>query len=227
MEKIVENLYRIKEKVAAAQAVSGYNEEIELIAASKNQPPESLLMLASEGSVTVFGENKVQEYMTKKDTGLTFDIIGRLQTNKVKYVVGNVRLIQSVDRFELLQEIEKKAEKRGIIQSVLMEVNSGGEENKGGVLPENIRSFAELFLDCPHVKLEGIMAVAPIADENTLRRLFENVREKFELLKTDLSGIKYLSMGMSEDYETAIKCGSNMVRLGRALFGENSRSIIK
>lgn len=222
MEQVFRNLDDILREISMLCAKKGIDEKsIEIIGASKFRSIETLRALSEDGRVVVFGENKVQEFNSKYDENLTWDIIGQLQTNKVKYVVGKVRYISSLDRFSLAEEIEKVAVKRGVVQKCLVEVNSGEEECKGGLSVDEVEEFLKALKGFEHLEICGIMAVAPqgIGEEN-LKKCFLKVSEKFAELKKNYSGLKVLSMGMSEDFLTAIECGSNQVRLGRVLFGD-------
>ena len=222
METVNKNLNSILTNINALCAKNGMDSNaIEIIGASKFRSIETLRELSSGGVVTIFGENKVQEFNSKYDESLTWDIIGQLQTNKVKYVVGKVRYISSLDRIALAEEIEKVATKRDVVQKCLVEVNSGEEENKGGISVDEVESFLEKLSAYPHLKICGIMAVAPQGiGQDALKKCFLKVAEKFEQLKCKYPDFTVLSMGMSEDYLLAIECGSNQVRLGRVLFGD-------
>ena len=152
--------------------------------------------------------------------GVPVHFIGHLQTNKVRQVVGKVDLIQSADSCELLQLIDRQAGKLGIIQDVLLEVNIGGEESKSGFLPSEIAPLLQTNLRAqyPHVRFRGIMGMATNTDDEAeIRRCFRQLAEIFEGHKGDADG-DTLSMGMSEDYEIAIACGANMVRIGSTIF---------
>lgn len=195
-------------------------EGVELVAASKTRDIETVREAHRLG-VSVFGENRVQELLDKYDPELTWDFIGRLQTNKVKYLIGKVRLIQSVDRKQLSEVIDKEARKKGIVQDVLIEINAGREEDKGGVFFEEVQELADYVSTLQNVRLRGIMAVMPISDDKDyLGGLFEECHRIFEELKTKMPNIDYYSGGMSGDFETAVRHGVNIVRVGRALFGE-------
>ncbi len=225
MENVITNLNEIEAKINQLCTEKGINSEtIELIAASKFRDVEVLLKLNADGRVTVYGENKVQEFRNKYDEKLTWDIIGQLQTNKVKYVVGKVRYISSLDRISLAEEIERVAAQRGVVQKCLIEVNSGEEECKGGLAVDDVNSFLIELQKFSHIKICGIMAVAPqgVGEEN-LKICFKKVKEKFDEIHAHDNEFKVLSMGMSEDFLTAIECGSNQVRLGRILFGERPK----
>ncbi len=222
MEKVLSNLNEIQAQIHSLCLEKGIDENaIELIAASKFRDIETLRALNDDGRVCVFGENKVQEFNSKYDENLSWDIIGQLQTNKVKYVVGKVRYISSLDRLSLAEEIERIAEKRNVIQKCLIEVNSGEEDCKGGLKVDEVESFLDSIKNFSHLKISGLMAVAPQGiGEEGLKKCFKKVHELFLKLNEKNNEIKVLSMGMSEDFLIAIECGSNQVRLGRVLFGE-------
>lgn len=193
--------------------------EITIVAASKTVPVSTLNELPQLG-IKIAGENRVQEFLQKKDAvkGLDWHIIGALQTNKVKHVVGSATLIQSLDRKELGDEINKRSAQKGIVSDVLIEVNVGKEFCKSGVLPQHYKQFVDYVYTLKNVRVRGLMSVLP---KNANLDLYVQMKQRYdELRKTDQSGfIQYLSMGMSSDYVTAIRQGANMVRLGSALFG--------
>ena len=194
-----------------------------LVLASKTVPQETLSALAAVRKGVIYGENRVQELLSKYFTaeGLTWHFIGRLQTNKVKYIVDKVSMIQSVDSLRLAEEIERRSAKIDKVMDVLIEVNVGGEESKGGVPAKECLSLAERIGEMPHLRLCGLMSVLPIADEATLDPLYGQLRDLFKELKAiDKGGnVRYLSAGMSGDYPVALRHGSNMVRIGSAVFG--------
>lgn len=222
METLVNNLNELINDIEAVCTRCGRNpSEVEIVPASKFQPLDSLLALKNDGRIKVFGENRVQEFLTKYTPELEWDIIGQLQTNKVKYIIDKVRLIQSVDRESLAIEIEKQASKINKVQKVLVEINSGAEENKGGILTSEAESFCESLKKFPHIKVIGLMAVAPLGVErDTLKELFLSVKNIYDKIAKYNSDFEVLSMGMSGDYALAIECGSTMIRPGRVLFGE-------
>lgn len=222
MEKIIANLNEIESNIKDLCAKKNIDyKSIELLGASKFRSLETLKFLRDEGRVVTFGENKVQEFNGKYDSTLTWDIIGQLQTNKVKYVVGKVRYISSLDRLSLAEEINRIAEKRGVVQRCLVEVNSGDEECKGGLSVDDVENFLKELAQFSSIKVCGLMAVAPQGiGEDELKKCFSKVNDLFLKLKAQNPEIQVLSMGMSEDYLTAIECGSNQVRLGRILFGD-------
>ena len=195
-----------------------------LVLASKTVPSDTLQALADSRSDLIYGENRVQELLSKyfEKEGLTWHFIGRLQTNKVKYIVDKVSLIQSVDSLRLAEEIERRAAKIGKIMDVLIEVNVGGEENKGGVSERDLFPLLDAVGGMTHLRLKGLMSVLPIGDEKTLAPLYDELLclfEKVKEMKYENFDATYLSAGMSGDYAFALRHGSNMVRLGSAVFG--------
>ena len=201
---------------------------VRLVAISKFHPKEYLSAAYAEGQ-RIFGESHEQE-LAKKVADLPKDIewhfIGHLQTNKVKYLVGVVDLIESVDRLELLECIEKQAEKTGVVQNILFEVNIGAEESKSGFTKEEAAALAARMREFPHVALKGLMAIPPVSEfpgENCryfaeMRNLFVDIKAK----KYDNVSMECLSMGMSDDFTDAIAEGSTMVRIGTAIFGKRN-----
>ncbi|MBP5167158.1 MAG: YggS family pyridoxal phosphate-dependent enzyme [Oscillospiraceae bacterium] len=222
MFSIADNVKAVREKTE--QAAEG--REICLLAASKTKGPE-LIREAIRAGVDAVGENRVNE-MTEKAAlgayeGVPLHFIGRLQKNKVKFVVGRVELIHSVDSPELLQLIGRKAVQLGIVQDILLEINIGREESKGGFSPEQTEQAVGLAAATEGVRLLGLMAIPPVGDVfsekytyfDEMYKLYVDIRAK----KYDNTFINVLSMGMSGDYTQAIKAGSNMVRIGSAIFG--------
>ena len=199
-----------------------------LVAATKTQDSATIAEFHRLAPEAKIGENRVQELVEKYDPALEWHMIGRLQTNKVKYIIDKVSLIHSLDRLELAQEIEKQAAKRGKVQDVLVEVNMGGEESKGGVAPELVNGFIKSLSRFEHMRILGIMSVMPRTDdEDALRKLYASLKALFEDVKGIEQGnadIKYLSAGMSGDYNIALEYDANMVRIGRAIFGERPRN---
>lgn len=196
-----------------------------LIAVTKTHPAEMILPLKALG-LTEIGENRVQEVVEKlPQLGEDFRIhlIGRLQTNKVKYIVGQVAMIQSVDRMALAQEIDRQAQKKGVTVPVLVQVSPVGEEQKGGMTPEEVLPFLHEAAKLSGLQIRGLMAVMPhTPDEALLSTLFGRMRTLFEQLREEaVSGVRMeeLSMGMSGDYLLAAKHGATMVRVGSAIFG--------
>ena len=223
---IAENIARVREEMAAAAREAGRApEEITLVGASKMNDAAACREAIAAG-IDALGENQVQE-MTQKLSENAYDgaplhFIGHLQRNKVKQVVGHVSLIQSVGSLELLDEIEKVADNRGLVQDILLEVNVGGEEAKSGFAPADTEAAAEAALSRSHVRVLGLMTIPPAdADRDTNMRYFEEVRALYVDIDRKLfhNNFKYLSMGMSGDFADAIRCGANMVRVGTAIFG--------
>ena len=195
-----------------------------LVLASKTVSREVLEGLAARRPSVIYGENRVQELLSKYFVreGLTWQFIGRLQTNKVKYIVDKVSLIQSVDSLRLAEEIERRAAKIGKTMDVLVEVNVGGEESKGGVAPEDLPSLLDAIAQMPNLRLQGLMSVLPEGEEQALIPLYQRLFSLYESLKERKDApfdVRYLSAGMSGDYAVALKNGSNMVRIGSKVFG--------
>ena len=212
-------------QAALAEAAQGLYAPPRIIAVTKTHPAEDILPLLEAG-VTDIGENRVQEICEKwPDLQGKFQIhcIGRLQTNKVKYIMDKVCLIQSVDRMNLAVEIDRQAQKADRVMPVLIQVSPAGEEQKGGMPPEEVRPFLEEVRRMPGLQVKGLMAVMPnTPDKAYLEGLFRNMRTLFEQLRAEaVSGVNMqdLSMGMSGDYLLAARCGATMVRLGSALMG--------
>lgn len=219
MQFFSETIDQLKKRIlSAAKKSDKGTQKVYIIAAGKSRSIEQIQALMSSGEISAVGENRVQELLGKFRQDIPFDFIGRLQTNKVKYIIDKVRLIQSVDRENLLLEIDKQAQKHNIVANILIQINTGKEATKGGIFAEQVPLFAQKVAELEHIKLRGVMAVAPIADSNTLRSCFTDAYKAFCSLQDKYKDIDYLSMGMSEDFELAIECGSNMVRLGRILF---------
>lgn len=196
-----------------------------LIAVTKTHAPEVFLPLADMGQ-TAIGENRVQEIVEKLPViqeKFQIHLIGRLQSNKVKYIIDNVCLIHSLDRLSLAEEIDRQAQKRGKAMPVLVQVSPAGEPQKGGMPPEEVLPFLREAARMPGLDVRGLMAVMPLSqDEAYLTGLFTGMRTLFERLREEaVDGVtmEELSMGMSGDYTLAAKCGATMVRVGSALFG--------
>ena len=223
-----ENIARVKANMARAALEAGRDPaEITLVAATKVQTSDTIRAAIAAG-ITICGENRVQELTAHLDDyaydGARVHFIGHLQTNKVRFVVGRVDLIESVDSPRLLEAVERQAEKLNLVQDILLEVNIGREESKGGCLPEDLPALARLAMDLPHVRLRGLMAIPPVAAEpGANRRFFAATRQLYVDIRRQIgdndTDIDCLSMGMSGDYEDAIREGATLVRVGTALFG--------
>lgn len=223
-----EKIAQVKENIARAAREAGRDPaEITLVAATKVQSSDTIRQ-AIAGGVTICGENRVQEMTAHLDddayAGAALHFIGHLQTNKVRQVVGRVDLIESVGSEHLLDAIEAQAAKLDLVQDILLEVNIGGEESKSGVTPEELPALAEKAASCPHVRLRGLMAIPPVqAQPGGNRPFFAKMYQLYVDIRTKLAhneaDINCLSMGMSGDYEDAVREGATLVRVGTALFG--------
>lgn len=213
---IEDNLNQVKEAIEKYKTT-----EVSIVAATKTQSAETLSKLNRIDSSVIFGENRTQEFLEKYNENYSWQYIGQLQTNKVKYLVGKVDLIQSVDRLNLAESINKEAKKVGVVQNALVEVNIGNEAQKGGISCECLLPFLDSLCGFDNLKIKGLMCIAPNGlEEIKLERLFSRMQEMYFKAKERFYDFSILSMGMSNDFISALKCGSNMVRLGRALFGE-------
>lgn len=223
-DKVIENYKNAMSRLETALEESGRNlQDVLVIGASKTMPLERILFVRDNTDVKIFGENRVQELLEKYTPDVRWHFIGQLQTNKVKYIIDKVELIHSVDRISLLQEIDRQAKKHGKVQDILIEVNIGGEEKKGGVAPAEVIDFAKEVDKYPSVRLKGLMSVLPNVEKEALDAFYLQLSKLYDTLKQtrlDNADIRYLSAGMSNDYDVAVKYGANIVRLGRALFGE-------
>ena len=223
---IADNVRAVREKMAAAAARAGVDEKsVLLVAATKTNPAERVREAIAAG-VDVCGENRVQEMLEKLGQGAyegaPLHFIGQLQRNKVKYVVGAVDLIQSVGSRELLSDIAARAAKLGVTQDVLIEINVGREESKGGVLPEELDELAAFAGGLGSVRIRGLMAIPPITEKTTYFEQMFNFFVDIKQKRYDNVSMDFLSMGMSADFPAAIECGANMVRVGSAIFGPRS-----
>ena len=224
---IAENVAAIRQELERAALAAGRDpREIQLCAATKMNDADAVRQAIAAG-VDCCGENRVQE-LTQKLAQNAYDgapvhFIGHLQTNKVKQVVGKVALIQSVDSLRLLSAIDAEARKQGIVQDILLEINVGQEESKTGFREEEILPFLEKIGDFPNICVKGLMAIPPISQNpgdnlkffQKMFHFYVDIRAK----KYDNVTVKCLSMGMSGDYQDAIRCGSTMIRIGTAIVG--------
>ena len=224
-----QRIERVRRRVDEAARRAGRDpKEITLCAATKLQSDDTIRAAIAAG-IRVCGENREQELTAHLQADAyagaeQVHFIGHLQTNKVNRVVGRVELIQSVDSDRLLQAIQKQADKLGIVQDILLQVNIGGEQSKGGVAPEELEELARQAVRLPNVRLRGLMCIPPVAqspEEAThyfvaMGQLFVDIRGKIADNGGDMD---CLSMGMSRDFEQAIACGATLVRVGTELFG--------
>lgn len=225
-ETISENIKNVRERIAEAAVKSGRKpEDIKLVCVTKNFPVSDI-NYAIECGITCIGENRVQELLSKLDyiAPKEVHLIGHLQTNKVKQIVGKTDLIESVDSAKVLLEIEKRSEQAGVFTNVLFEVNTSDEASKTGAARGQIYEMCELAGQLRFVSVRGLMTIAPIYIKDVSNTLhFGNTRELYlDIAEKKYNNISmdFLSMGMSGDFEEAIRCGSNMVRLGSAIFGK-------
>ena len=226
---IAENLETIHQHIANdCKSRHADNGDVKLIAVSKYHTVEEIKEAYKDGQ-RAFGENRVQELLPKiealaeaGDTGIEWHLIGHLQKNKVRQVVGKVAMIQSVDSIGLLEEIEKRAVQHDCNVDILLQVNVAQEEQKSGIAFEDIDAFVAEMPMMSHVFLKGLMFIAPNLDnKDDLRPYFKKMNDKFQQLKAqniDHVEMVWLSMGMSGDYEVAVSEGANMVRIGSAVF---------
>lgn len=217
-----ENARRIIYEVNEAKAkYRSPDDRIDIMAVTKTVPPEAV-NVAVENGITLLGENRVQEYLSKKDfydKSAKVEFIGHLQTNKVKYIIDTVDRIHSVDSIKLASEINRLSEIKGKTTDILVEVNIGREESKSGVNPDKVEEFCYKLSELPNIRVSGLMSIPP---REHSEKFFSKMQELFIDIKAkniDNSSVWVLSMGMSSDFPVAIKYGSNVVRIGTALFG--------
>ncbi len=223
---IKENLERIKEKIRVKSELVGRDpQEITLVAVTKTVEADRIEEAIAAG-VNIIGESRVQEAKEKYgkvESRIIWHLVGHLQRNKAKDAVKIFDLIHSVDSAELAKEIDKQAEKIGKIQKILVEANVSGEESKYGLNPEGVITFLQEVSGLPNIKVEGLMTMAPFYENpEDCRPCFRKLKELVEEVKAkNIKNVEmtYLSIGMSNDFEVAIEEGSNMVRIGRAIFG--------
>ena len=223
------NVAQIRTRIAdAAQSAGRAPEEITLLAAVKSGEIGEIRYLHRDLGIRDLGENRVQQFLEhyealREEKDIRWHFIGSLQTNKVKYIIDKVCMIHSLDSLRLAAEIEKQAAKRDIVMDVLVEINSGEEASKGGVLPQETEALCLALADFPHVRLRGFMTMAPKCEkfEEYCEYFEETSRRVLDIWQKKLHNIiesPILSMGMSDSFEAAIACGSTMVRVGRGLF---------
>lgn len=224
---IKENIDIIFKKVSAAAARSGRNpEDITVIAVSKTVDADRARE-AAEGGLINLGENRVQELVSKyeqlSDIDVKWHLIGHLQKNKVKYIIDKAVLIHSVENLELANEINKRALQHDMTANVLIELNIGEEESKFGINGENVYEFVKSMEQFENIKVLGLMTVAPFSENpEDIRWVFKKMKEIFDKIsgmKLKNTEMKFLSMGMTNDFEIAIEEGANIVRIGTAIFG--------
>ncbi len=215
----------VRSFLSAMPKKNGYGEDITLLAAVKTQTPAAINE-AIEAGVKVIGDNHAQEFRDKfdqinKDAQRHF--IGRLQTNKIKYLLGRVDLYQSIDSLHIAQTLSDKSTSFGIVSNILLEINGGDEKSKGGFALKDAEKAFKDISSLPGVKICGLMAMFPATDdEKLIFRLASDVRKTYDELKAEDENITTLSMGMSGDWKVCVDAGSNMIRIGTALFGKRS-----
>ncbi|MEE1321943.1 MAG: YggS family pyridoxal phosphate-dependent enzyme [Acutalibacteraceae bacterium] len=222
------NINKIKERISEACIRSGRKEnEVRLMAVTKTVEP-IFINHAIDCGIDLIGENKVQEFLSKKEhlrlEGCEAHLIGHLQTNKVRQIISEVSMIQSVDSVKLAKEISKRSESAGIVSNCLVEVNIGGEESKTGIDGAYLEELICEISEMKAIKIKGLMTIPPICDDervlnkyfSKMHRIFIDIKDK----KLDNVDMTVLSMGMSSDYENAVMNGSTLVRVGTALFGQ-------
>lgn len=226
VQATVENYKRVRNSVAEAALKAGRNEkDVRLMCVTKTVEAEYINPVLDLGA-DLIGENRVQEYLSKKDAlhldGVERHLIGHLQTNKVKQIVGEVDMIESVDSLKLAKEISKESIKKGVVTKILIEVNVGKEESKSGIYLENLNELIYEIAELESIRIKGLMTIPPICDDSEVRKYFYQLHKSFIDIKDkrlDNIDMDILSMGMSGDYEAAIAEGSNIVRVGSAIFG--------
>lgn len=231
MGSIRENIDAVNRIKGEAAVKSGRKAEDVLLCAVTKTRTADEIDEAIDAGITDIGENKVQEIMDKFDSvkSVRWHLIGHLQTNKVKYIIDKVSMIHSVDSLHLAQEIDKRAAQHGITMDILIQVNPAQEESKFGISTDETEGMIRDILDkCPNIRIRGLMCIAPFAENpEDVRVYFAQVKklyDEYSSIEHKNLDFKYLSMGMSHDYEVAILEGSNLIRVGTAIFGERDYS---
>lgn len=224
-KELAANVAEVKEALAEAARKAGRRaEEVTLVAVSKIKPAGDVRALAEIGQMN-FGENYVQEALTKQeelaDLDLRWHFIGGLQSNKAKFVAGNFALVHSVDSLKLAKALNKKAASLGLVQDILVQVNIAGEAQKSGVSAEGLPGLAEQIMGLEGLRLAGLMTMPPFFDQpERVRPIFARLRELKEALETQVGGkLPHLSMGMTGDFVPAVEEGATLVRIGTRIFG--------
>lgn len=221
-EDIKENYARIRENIENAMARAGRSDKVRLMAVTKTVSPDRINCAVALG-IDLLGENRVQEFLEKRESYSPAEVhfIGSLQTNKVKYIIDKVSMIHSVDSLRLAEEIDRRAAQHGLVMDILAEINIGGEESKSGIPPREARDFCARLGTLGNIRLRGLMTIPPpgCGEERfaEMRGLFDDIGSGAGL--ADATCFDTLSMGMSGDYEAAIKHGATIIRIGSGLFG--------
>ena len=212
----------VKNLLSEIPQTNPFGERVTLVAAVKTQPPDDINRAICAG-VRAIGDNHVQEFRDKYDLiegNPERHFIGHLQTNKVKYLIGKIDLYHSVDRMNLAEELSKRSAAAGVVSDILVQINIGNEETKGGFEPEEAEEACARISTLPALNIKGLMAMLPFIDDQTeLRRLATMMRGIYDRLRVNYPQFEHLSMGMSGDWKLCVECGSNMIRLGTSIFG--------
>ena len=221
---IDENLRIIRERCAEAkEKYRSPDDNIRIMAVTKTVAPEAVNHAVKLG-LDLLGENRVQEYLSKAeayDKSAEVQFIGHLQTNKVKYIINSVSMIQSVDSLRLGQEISRLAVKNGTVMDILCEVNIGGEDSKSGIAPAELKQLIEELGELEGIRVRGLMTIPPPSDSDLF---LGRMKELYDSVSSEYEGMDTLSMGMTHDYAEAIRYGSTLVRIGTGLFGARDYS---
>lgn len=228
LEVITENYKRITDRIAEAKAkYRSEKDEIMFLGVTKTVAPEIINHSVDLG-IKNLGENRVQEYLSKKDfyrKNVSMHFIGHLQTNKVKYIINDMVLIHSVDSMHLAAEISRQAAKSGKVQDILIEVNIGDEQTKSGIDKNSLEELVYEAAELDNIRIKGLMCIPPASDSEkylcSMQQIFEDMKQK----KINNCSMDILSMGMSGDYENAIRYGSTCVRIGSALYGARNYNL--
>ncbi len=226
IKSIIDNYRRIKDNVLECAVKAGRSEsDVRLMCVTKTVESEYINPVLDLGA-DLIGENRVQEYLLKKDSlhleNVEKHLIGHLQTNKVKQIVGEVDMIESVDSIKLATEISRQSVKKNVVSDILIEINIGLEESKSGIALEELEELICEAAELPAIRIRGLMTIPPICSDEEVRKYFYKMHKTFVDIKgknLDNVNMDILSMGMSGDYEAAIAEGSNIVRVGSAIFG--------
>lgn len=223
------NVKEIKERIANAEMRADRCGEVTLLAAVKSADVAEINYIHRELGINDIGENRVQQLLERYDSlekeGLNLHFIGKLQSNKVKYIIDKVCMIHSLDTISLAREIDKQAKKHSLVMDVLVEINIGEEENKSGVLPSDVEGFCAALSEFENIRLRGFMTMAPKCEKNDdyYKYFSQTYKLVLDIWTKKLHNIDrpIISMGMSESFEEAIACGSTVVRVGRSMFAKN------
>lgn len=228
-QSISENYKRIIDSIETAKQRANRSDEVKLMAVTKTVTVEKINFAISLG-IDLLGENRVQEFLQKYedvDSKAEFQLIGSLQTNKVKYICDKVGMIQSIDSLRLAKAVNQQCEKISKVMDILIQVNIGREESKGGFLPESLDDAIYEMLEMKNIRLRGLMAIPPIGEGEKYFPEMQKIYVDIGAKKVDNRSVDNilwdtLSMGMSDDFEIAIENGANLIRVGSSLFGERN-----